>query len=58
MKNQEKLVQSAALTLSNMSSSASAKVHLRPYESELMLIGFSDDSLAGIISAILAELSH
>lgn len=58
MKNQEKLVQSAALTLSNMSSSATAKNYLREYESELMIIGFSDDSLAGIISNIMAELSH
>lgn len=58
MKNHEKLVQSAALTLSNMSSSASSKVCLKKYESELMVIGFSDDSLAGIISNILAELSH
>jgi hypothetical protein len=58
MKSNEKLVQSAALTLSNMSSSTTAKIHLKKYESELMVIGFSDDSLAGIISNILAELSH
>ena len=58
MKNNEKLVQTAALTLSNMSSSSMAKVYLRDYESELMMIGFSDDSLAGIISSIMAELSH
>ena len=51
-------MQSAALTLSNMSSSATAKNYLREYESELMIIGFSDDSLAGIISNIMAELSH
>lgn len=58
MKNQEKLLQFAALTLSNMASSPSAKAALKKYESELMMIGFSDDSLAGIISNILAELSH
>ncbi len=58
MKNQEKLVQFVALTLSNLSSAATAKTHLKKFESELMMIGFSDDSLAGIISNILTELSH
>ena len=58
MKNQEKLIQFVALTLSNMSSSSTAKYYLKKYETELMVIGFSDDSLAGIISNILAELSH
>ena len=47
-----------ALTLSNMSSSPSAKMVLKKYESDLMVIGFSDDSLAGIISNLLADLSH
>jgi hypothetical protein len=58
MKSQEKLIQFVALTLSNMSSSATAKHYLKCYESELMVIGFSDDSLAGIISNLLTELSH
>ena len=58
MKSQEKLTQFVALTLSNMSSSSTAKVYLKNYETELMTIGFSDDSLAGIISNILSELSH
>jgi hypothetical protein len=58
MKSQEKLIQFVALTLSNMSSASTAKLHLRRYESELMMIGFSDDSLAGIISNLLTELSH
>lgn len=58
MKSQEKLIQFVALTLSNMSSSSTAKLYLKNYETELMTIGFSDDSLAGIISNILSELSH
>jgi len=58
MKSQEKLIQFVALTLSNMSSSSTAKLYLKSYETELMTIGFSDDSLAGIISNILSELSH
>ena len=58
MKNQEKLIQFAALTLSNMSSSANSKALLRPYQSDLILIGFSDDSLAGIIANIVTELSQ
>jgi hypothetical protein len=52
------LIQFVALTLSNMSSASTAKTHLKKFESELMMIGFSDDSLAGIISNILTELSH
>jgi hypothetical protein len=58
MKSQDKLIQFVALTLSNMSSSSTAKLYLKSYETELMTIGFSDDSLAGIISNILSELSH
>jgi len=58
MKSQEKLIQFVALTLSNMSSASTAKHYLKSYESELMVIGFSDDSLAGIISNLLTELSH
>ena len=58
MKNQEKLIQFVALTLSNLSSASTAKLHLKKFEAELMMIGFSDDSLAGIISNILTELSH
>lgn len=58
MKNQEKLVQFVALTLSNLSSASNSKAYLKKYESSLMIIGFSDDSLAGIISNILTELSH
>lgn len=58
MKSQDKLIQFVALTLSNMSSSSTAKLYLKSYETELMIIGFSDDSLAGIISNILSELSH
>ena len=58
MKNQDKLVQFAALALNSMASSPSAKMVLKKYESELMMIGFSDDSLAGIISNILSDLSH
>jgi hypothetical protein len=52
------LIQFVALTLSNISSASTAKTHLKKFESELMMIGFSDDSLAGIISNILTELSH
>jgi hypothetical protein len=58
MKNQEKLIQFVALTLSNLSSASNSKIYLKKYESSLMIIGFSDDSLAGIISNILTELSH
>ena len=58
MKNNEKLIQFVALTLSNISSSSTAKTYMKRYECELMMIGFSDDSLAGIISNILTELSH
>lgn len=37
-----------------MSSSAAAKSYLKNYESQLMMIGFTDDSLAGIIANIMA----
>ena len=58
IKNQEKLIQFAALTLSNMASSSNSKALLTPYQSDLILIGFSDDSLAGIISNIVTDLSQ
>ena len=57
MRNNEKLIQFAALTLSNMSSSSVARLYLKPYETPLMMIGFTDDSLAGIIANILSDIA-
>lgn len=58
MRNQEKLSQFAALTLSNISTTPGAKYELSFFETELMLIGFTDDSLAGIIANILADVAN
>lgn len=57
MRNCEKLAQLSALTLNNLSTASSAKSIIKEYESELIVIGFSDDSLAGIIASILADLA-
>lgn len=51
------MIQFAALTLSNISTSTGAKHYLKPYESDLMMIGFTDDSLAGIIANILSDIA-
>jgi hypothetical protein len=57
MRNQEKLTQFAALTLSNISTASVAKANLKPFETDLMMIGFTDDSLAGIIATILSDIA-
>ena len=58
MRNQEKLSQFAALTLSNISSTPGARYELSFFESELIQIGFTDHSLAGIIANILADVAN
>lgn len=58
MRNQEKLSQFAALTLSNISTTPGAKHELSFFETELLQIGFTDDSLAGIIANILADVAN
>ena len=58
MRNQEKLSQFAALTLSNISTAPGAKEELSFFESELIQIGFTDDSLAGIMANILSDIAN
>jgi hypothetical protein len=57
MTHQEKLTRLAALTLNNLSNAMSGKSLIKEFESELVVIGFSDDSLAGIVANILADIS-
>lgn len=57
MTNQEKMTRLAALTLNNISNAMSGKTLIKEFESELVTIGFTDDSLAGIVANILADIS-
>jgi hypothetical protein len=57
MTHQEKLTRLAALTLNNISNAMSGKSLIKEFESELVVIGFSDDSLAGIVANILADIA-
>ena len=57
MRNQEKLTQFAALTLSSISAATGSRHELSFFETELIQIGFTDDSLAGIIANILADIA-
>ena len=57
MTYQGKLTRLAALTLNNISNAMSGKSLIKEFESELVVIGFSDDSLAGIVANILADIA-
>ena len=47
----------AALTLNNISNAMSGKSLIKEFETELVTIGFTDDSLAGIVANILADIA-